>query len=46
MKVEKPSSNTPYDFVMLFPIQLFTLDRIYVTYQAFDFNGGIFWQDM
>ena len=42
MKVEKPSSNTPCDFESLFPNQLYTLYRIYVTYQAYDLMEVVF----
>ena len=42
MKVKKPSSNTPCDFVSFFPIQLYALYRIYVTYQAFNLMELVF----
>ena len=42
MKIEKPSSNTSCDFESIFPIQLYTFYRIYVTSQSYDLIEVVF----
>ena len=38
MKVKKSSSNTPYNFVSLFPIQLCMIDGIYKFMYVYNSN--------